>query len=178
MNRFRNSISILLLITAFAFPHLLFAEFTKEDEREINNYKLTTQKLGQFQKAIKNLIGAIEKNPELLRNLKVQEHPEAGLSELVQLLDSMPDASQAVKESGMSSREYLTFYLALTYAGAGAMMEKAGAKLPAEYSKENVDFVRSHEQELQKLDQDLKTLGELTDDDDTESEEEPDDDSD
>jgi hypothetical protein len=153
-------IGILFLIGTAS---LIAADVSKEEEREINAYRLTRPKMAQFGKATKNLIAAIEKNPKLFdqpSGTKKQNRIE----DLVNLTNQIPEAKQAIEAGGMTAKEYWTFQMAMVYASTGDIVLKSGGQLPAGYSRENVEFYRANETEFIKLGEDLKTLQERTGD--------------
>ncbi len=75
------------------------------------------------------------------------------LTEMAAQLDARPARAAAVRGAGMSTREFVTAELALLQAGLAYGLQKAGQlkQLPDEVSKENVEFVRQHEREIEAL---------------------------
>lgn len=75
------------------------------------------------------------------------------LSEMAGKIDALPALAAAVRGAGMTTREFATAELALVQAGLAYGLQKAGQlkQLPDEVSKENVEFLRQHEQEIKAL---------------------------
>jgi len=75
------------------------------------------------------------------------------LSEMAGKIDTLPALAAAVRGAGMTTREFATAELALLQAGLAYGLQKAGRlkQLPDEVSKENVEFVRQHEREIEAL---------------------------
>jgi hypothetical protein len=75
------------------------------------------------------------------------------LSEMAGKIDALPALAAAVRGAGMTTREFATAELALLQAGLAYGLQKAGRlkQLPDEVSKENVEFVRQHEREIEAL---------------------------
>jgi hypothetical protein len=75
------------------------------------------------------------------------------LSEMASRIDALPALAAAVRGAGMTTRELATAELALVQAGLAYGLQKAGLlkQLPEEVSKENVEFVRQHEREIEAL---------------------------
>ena len=75
------------------------------------------------------------------------------LSEMAGKIDTLPALAAAVRGAFMTTREFATAELALLQAGLAYGLQKAGRlkQLPDEVSKENVEFVRQHEREIEAL---------------------------
>ena len=75
------------------------------------------------------------------------------LTEMAAQIDAHPARAAAVRGAGMTTREFVTAELALLQAGLAYGLQKAGQlkQLPDEVSKENVEFVRQHEREIEAL---------------------------
>lgn len=166
-------IVVLLSIATVCFAPAVMSDSPHSDEKEINQYRLTDQKLAQFAEATKNLVLVVEKNPQLKEeweDLGDTDDPES-LSEIVAEFDQSPEAKKAVQDAGMTTREYATFEFAMLYAATADFLQKSGATVPAEYSRENMEFYRTHQADFMKLEKDLKALGQLTDEDDDDEDE-------
>jgi hypothetical protein len=75
------------------------------------------------------------------------------LSEMAAKIDAQPALAAAVRGAGMTTREFATAELALLQAALAYGLQKAGGlkQLPDDVSKENVEFVRQHEREIEAL---------------------------
>ena len=76
------------------------------------------------------------------------------LAEMARRVDSVPALAAAVRGAGMTSREFATAQLALMQTGiAHALLKSspAGTPPPAGVLKENLEFFRLHEKELESL---------------------------
>lgn len=75
------------------------------------------------------------------------------LSEMAAKIDAQPALAAAVHGAGMTTREFATAELALLQAALAYGLQKAGGlkQLPDEVSRENVEFVRQHEREIEAL---------------------------
>lgn len=105
-------------------------------------------------------IDAIEARMEQLEGAVELSMTDGDLDDVeAQILKSRAMAT-AIKAGGMSAREYAKFTLALFQASMVAGMQKAGLlkELPKEISAENVQFALKHEQELQKIQQEMEAL--------------------
>jgi hypothetical protein len=75
------------------------------------------------------------------------------LSDMVQRLDAVPAFAAAVRGAGMTTREFATAQLALLQTGIAYALLKSspGKQPPPGVSKENLEFMRLHEQEIEAL---------------------------
>jgi hypothetical protein len=82
------------------------------------------------------------------------------LSEMERKIESTPALSRAVREGGMTARQFATAQMALAQSLMAYGFQKSGAmkELPKEVSKENVEFLRAHEEEVRALTAEWKTL--------------------
>ncbi len=83
------------------------------------------------------------------------------LSEMEAAFKAQPVFAGALAKAGMPPREFAKFLLAMFQASFAAGLQKAGTikELPKEVNAENVKFVLEHEAELQKLQEEMKSLG-------------------
>ena len=75
------------------------------------------------------------------------------LSELARRLDGVPAFAAAVRGAGMTTREFATAQLALLQTGIAYALLKSspGQQPPPGVSKDNLEFMRLHEQEIEAL---------------------------
>lgn len=85
------------------------------------------------------------------------------ISDMARQIEATPMYATAVRRAGMSSREFATAQLALFQSMMAYGFMKSGhvKELPAnaEISKENVDFLRTHEKEIEALTAEWKQFG-------------------
>jgi hypothetical protein len=78
----------------------------------------------------------------------------SSLSEMAARVDSVPALAAAVRAAGLTSREFATAQLALLQTGLAHALLKAsppGTPSPAGVLKENLEFFRVHEKELESI---------------------------
>jgi hypothetical protein len=75
------------------------------------------------------------------------------LTEMARRMDAVPAFAAAVRGAGMTTREFATAQLALLQAGIAYALSKSSPEKPPPpgVSKENLEFVRLHEQEIEAL---------------------------
>lgn len=85
---------------------------------------------------------------------------EGSLSEIEEGLRSRPPLAAALQANGLTPREFAKFTLVLFQAGMVVGLEKAGMlkELPEAVAKENIEFVRQHEAELEQMQKELEAL--------------------
>jgi hypothetical protein len=118
------------------------------DAQEVSAYRLTDAALAKFVKATHNLAalpaGSIQQCSD--------DDGAQSLDALVARIDAVPAASNAIRSSGMATREYAVFTFSVFQAGMAAWaLDQPGAKAPAHVSTDNIAFYRKHEAELKAL---------------------------
>jgi len=90
---------------------------------------------------------------------------QQSLSEMVAAIESQPRLAAAIRSAGLTPREFAKIQLSLFQAMFAYGFLKAGTikELPAEVSKENVDFVRENEQELMAMAKQWQAVGDASD---------------
>ena len=75
------------------------------------------------------------------------------ISEMARRLDAVPAFAAAVRGAGMTTREFATAQLSLLQTGIAYALLKSspGKQPPPGVSKENLEFMRLHEQEIEAL---------------------------
>ncbi len=157
------ALMLAVLCIVFSATRVL-ADFSKADEREVNQYQLTEKKLDQFAQANKNLIEAFQKDPGLSSRISKTEagiKKEKDLTATAELFDKWPEVKKAIADAGMTTREYWVFQMAMIYGATGYMAQKAGGKAPESFSLKNIEFYKTHETKFMALQNDLKMLGQL-----------------
>jgi len=118
------------------------------DAKEIADYVLTDAALAKYSQAVRKLQPLKE---QLQQDCDREDAPKS-LTGLVARIDGLPGVKAALKSAGMTSREYLVFSLSVLQNGmASWALQQPGGKLPPGVKMANVNFVRAHEAELNKL---------------------------
>ena len=117
------------------------------DTKEVQRYTLTETGLAKYAQATKNLAS--------VPGGAACDDEDAGagsLDEMAAKLDAVPGAKAAIQSAGMTSREYVLFFMSLLQNGMAAWAaSQPGGALPAGVSKANVDFLKKHDAELKQL---------------------------
>jgi len=120
-------------------------------ETEISNYTLDMDKMTKWGNAIKYLTEAAEKNPTLVAALKTENNEST--SESIRKLEGNATARAALSRAGLSSRDYVWITTAWLQAAMteGIMSTTPGAKMPEGQNPKNVEFIRTHRAEIQRI---------------------------
>lgn len=139
----------LLCAAALAFATLAGAEAPPDaDLAEIRAVTLTEASFAKYVEATRNLAAAQFEN--CAADDDDADAGNASVATMAAKLDGVPAARAAVQAAGLTSRQYVVYSLALMENGFAAYMP-AGSKLPAGINPANVEFMRSHAAEMDKL---------------------------
>ena len=146
-----NTFKITLAVTvAFVLAPLAVGAQSPgdRDTKEITDYVPTDAALVKYTKAVHKLQPLKE---QLQQDCDREDAPKS-LTDMAARIDGLPRVKAALKSAGMTSREYLVFSLSVFQNGmASWALQQPRGKLPPGVKMANVNFVRSHEAELNKL---------------------------
>jgi hypothetical protein len=128
--------------------------FSEADAVTLASYRLDDLKLARFQAAILELDAQARRDEALRTELDQDEAKVAGIDRFVESIEKdKPKMLAIVKAAGMSAREFVLTSYSVTIAMVYADLLKAQpATLPPPYiARENIAFVRRHEEQLAKL---------------------------
>jgi hypothetical protein len=147
---FRPWLSQLLCMTCVVLASMnsIAQSGNDADTQEVLAYRLTESGLTQYIKATQELSALPGGMPG-----NCDEDSDAGsIADSVLMINAMPGAEAAIRSAGMTTREYVVFsWSLLSNAMAGWAASEPGGSLPPGTSQANVDFLKSHEAELQRL---------------------------
>jgi hypothetical protein len=146
-----------------------------DDLADVTSYRLTMDKLDKFYAAQRNLaLKAKAMSPEEREAMRRDDSDEASgsgsLDDLVRRIESVPQMRDAIRDAGLSPREYAVLTMSLLQSGMAASVIKMRPKddpdsLAREMQAniENVRFVQEHEAELTRrqkaLEAEMKAAG-------------------
>lgn len=145
MDATRRFLPALAAIAALLFLPAARAALPESDEREIQSFVLTEAGLAKYMRATRSLKG-----------IEIDDcADDAGIESLAEAaakIDAVPGAKAAVQAAGLTSREYVVFAFSLIHnAFASYALQSPGGTLPPGTSMANVEFIRAHSAELEKL---------------------------
>ena len=118
------------------------------DTREVMSFALTEPGFAAYTQASRNLMPLMQRMPN-----DCQGENARSLDDLAARLDAVPGIKAAITSAGMTTRAYVVFSWSLLTNGIAAWaLDQPGAKPPSGTTKANVDFIKKHQAEIQKLD--------------------------
>ncbi len=133
----------------------------RKDAQEMANFRLSMNELTKSSKAQQSLHALEEQHPELKELSEAQERDnqnnseqthEKTIDESVRLLEKHPEAVSAIRNAGMTPREFiLTIYTMMTNSFALAYKQMGVKELFPGASEENMAFIQAHQQDVKKL---------------------------
>ena len=153
--------AVLLFIALTGSSATLQSTFTVE---ELAQYRLSQPVFRQFEHASRLIVSAISDHPKLndrplfTREVLLEGDAPIVAAELATRLSSEPSFAAALREAGISAREYARFALALFAARLAHGFVSSGAmrRVPPGPATDNVSFIDAHLAEVTAL---LKLLG-------------------
>jgi hypothetical protein len=153
-----------LLLTWSCAPHHISASQAPIDAKELANYRLSADVFKRFAHATRLIAAAMrrdprfERDPLITRDISVSGEAAEMANALHARLDSEPALAPALFAADMTTREYVTFAIALFGARLAHGFVKSGAmrRVPPGVAADNVAFVDAHDTEIAAL---LKQLG-------------------
>lgn len=157
MSQFPRLLALLFALALIGTPTFAQAaqagsHLSAADVKEMHDYTLTMPKLQKMAAATTALMEFGKRHPEIdeASNAKT-------IDQMVSKLQKYPEAVAAVRQSGMSPREYAVCFLTFMQASIAVAMKKSGAynRTPPEIlqsvSQANLDFTDQHWSEIQAL---------------------------
>lgn len=167
----RRSGAGLLVTAALSFPihpaaaQKAHAAAGDRDMQTLANYRLTEAGLRKFYKAMGELTKAAMKDPSLQDALDDNASgDDQDIAAMASKYDHVPALKAAISAAGFTSVDFATFSLSYMQASMANSLMTQGPEnlrikeLPKGTPKENVDFVRTHQDVIQQLDKQLKAL--------------------
>lgn len=120
------------------------------DAGSIDTYELTMDNIHAMMKAQVALAAAEKADPTLDSAMNISEEDDA---QYVARLESTPKVRAAIEATGMSVRDYAYTAQSLvgTMMAVGAVEAGLVKEIPAEVNPRNVEFVKAHRAELEKM---------------------------
>jgi hypothetical protein len=134
----------------------------QSDEETLSRYRLTDAALAKFVQASRNFIAVAKANPALLKEGEDDGEHAQTLAQIAAVYDRHPPLQKAITGAGLTTREYVTFVLAMFQAGMAAMLvEHQQGKfdnVPAGIPRDNALFYQRHKVELERIGEELRAL--------------------
>jgi len=155
-----SSLALVLASSTLAFGQSARRNAAADpDLQELAAYTLTMDGLNKVDRVNKDIIAAIQKNPGLAPKDDDSAGDAKTLSDMEKKINAVPVMASALKQEGLSARDYAKFTMAMMQASFALVGKQMSAKtgkpfqLPAEINPANVTFVEQHQADLKKLEQ-------------------------
>lgn len=154
--------AVLALPAHVAVAQTAHAYSGDRDAQILGSYRLTDAGLRKFYRAMENIATAAAKDTSL-QNAADDDADNEDIAAMAARYDRVPALKRAVAAAGLTSTEMVTFTLSFMQASlANSLLQGPEGhrlqQLPKGTPKENVDFVHAHQDEIKRLDAELKTL--------------------
>lgn len=126
------------------------------DSKEYRNYRLTMENINKFVAASKALVKLSHDNPGLEKDMESQSDAST-IDEAVKTTEKYPAVTNAIKDAGLTTRDFVVMTGTLMSAQMAVGMKKQGQikQYPPSVSPENAAFV---EQNWDKLNAMMKSV--------------------
>jgi hypothetical protein len=123
---------------------------TVRDATDLRIYTLDMDKMRRYATAAKALDEESKKNPSVVIDVNIGNEP---LSESIATVERNDFVTDVLKRAGTTPAEFVTTMAAYLQAAtaSAALDADANARIPAGQNAENVEFVRAHRAEIDKL---------------------------
>ena len=120
------------------------------DATDLRSYTLDMDKMRRYAAAAKLLDEESKKNPSVVIDVNIGNEP---LSESIATVERNDFVTDVLKRAGTSPSEFVTTMAAYLQAAtaSAALDADTNARIPASQNAANVEFVRAHRAEIEKL---------------------------
>jgi len=120
------------------------------DATDLRSYTLDMDKMRRYVAAAKALDDESKKNPSVVIDVNIGNEP---LSESIATVERNDFVTDVLKRAGTTPAEFVTIMAAYLQAAtaSAALDADTNARIPAGQNAENVEFVRAHRAEIEKL---------------------------
>ena len=120
------------------------------DATDLRTYTLDMDKMRRYAAAARLLDEESKKNPSVVIDVNIGNEP---LSESIATVERNDFVTDVLKRAGTTPAEFVTIMAAYLQAAtaSAALDADTNARIPASQNAENVEFVRAHRAEIEKL---------------------------
>lgn len=129
----------------------LAAKGPNPDEPAIHDFILNMNEINKYAEVSKKLQAAGGSDPVMAAEMKKVEDTDVYLMEKAKLIDKSPHTAAFLKANGMTAREFVLIPMTVVTAGMATAAQDLKGKPPAFVNPVNMQFVRDHRAELEKL---------------------------
>ncbi len=143
-----------LLLCTFTFSRVAIAQKdSSQDEAAIHDYILTMAKVQTYAAALKDYEAGGQKNETIADECKAKiDDDKLSLTEKERIIESScPQMNAWIKRHGMATHDFLFIPMGLVTAGFAQAAVEQGGKPPAFVNPVNLQFVKEHKADLEKM---------------------------
>ena len=145
------------------------------DQREMENFHLTKAKMDKWLAAQWAIVKLAQEHPELASERRGNDDDDGSdqsLDAMAARIDKVPELRRELQRVGITAREYSLTTLAIFQASFAYAMKKQGMikEIPADVPAAHVALVAQYEQEMTKLQVEMKKLEKTSPAEDTDDE--------
>lgn len=134
------------------------------DAKEIAAYRLTAESWTKIQKAMRTVIDAAKRDPKVHAELTKDDESEAvgdmSISQFAKKTSELKPLADALRQVGMTPREYAVWMMAFLEAATVVSLKQAGManEAPKNVNPANVKFVEDHMAEMAAIQQEFERI--------------------
>jgi hypothetical protein len=125
------------------------------EKKEVKNFVLTTDKLDKYDAAVKAVHKVQKDNPALKKQMDDDDsrNPSNTIAGSVATIEKYPPIAKAIRDLGLSPRDFVVMTYTLINSAAAVQMKKAGTiqEYPDSVLPENAAFVDKNYERIKKI---------------------------
>ena len=125
------------------------------EKKEVKNFVLTTDKLDKYDAAVKAVHKIQKDNPTVKKQMDDDDsrNPSNTIAASVATIEKYPPIAKAIKDAGLSPRDFVVMTYTLINSAAALQMKKAGTieEYPDSVLPENAAFVDKNYERIKKI---------------------------
>ncbi len=113
------------------------------DMKEVRGFRLTLDNLNKYDAAARAIAKLMKENPDLKKQMEAESAEHSSIDSSVKTLEKYPPIAEAIKNAGLSKREYIVMTGTLMVTVLAVDLKRQGQlkAYPASISPENAAFV-------------------------------------
>jgi hypothetical protein len=125
------------------------------EKKEVKNFVLTTDKLDKYDAAVKAVHKVQKDDPTLKKQMDDDDsrNPSNTIAGSVTIIEKYPSIAKAIKDAGLSPRDFVVMTYTLINSAAAVQMKKAGTikEYPDSVLPENAAFVDKNYERIKRV---------------------------
>jgi N-acetylglucosamine-6-phosphate deacetylase len=125
------------------------------EKKEVKNFVLTTEKLDKYDAAVKAVHKVQKDNPTIKKQMDDDDsrNPSNTIAGSVATIEKYPAIAKAIKDAGLSPRDFVVMTYTVINSAAAVQMKKAGTikEYPDSVLPDNAAFVDKNYERIKKI---------------------------